>query len=87
MKILDNDSTYIQMKRNRNGMCINESNLSCSYSHIMVINTINIFGLGNGYDNTVLEKKCESTHFFFNLFNGFFQYDFGGRGENENNHS
>ena len=56
----------IQMKRNKNGMCIKESNFSCSYyPHIVVIITINILGWGNEYDNTEKKSVTVSKIFFF----------------------
>ena len=66
--------------REINIVCIKESKLSCSYTHIMVINARNIFVCGTE------KKECGSTQMFLFLFYRFFHYDFGSRGENENNH-
>ena len=67
-------------RREINIVCIKESNFSCSYTHIMVINARNIFVCGTE------KKECGSTQMFLFLFYRFFHYDFGSRGENENNH-
>ena len=39
-------------------MCTKESNFSCFYTHVMVINTRNIFGCGTE------KKECGITQFF-----------------------
>ena len=56
--MFDNDST--EMKRSKYSACIKESNFSCSYTHIMVVNARNIFVCET-------KKKCGSTQFFLNF--------------------
>ena len=54
--MLDNDS--IQIKRNRNGMYVKESNLFCPYPHIMVIDFSKLYAMQTFW--YLIHDNCKS---------------------------